>query len=204
MAPQDHGEQSEVILGVARRLFAALGYDGTSIRQIAEAAGLDVPTVTARVGTKREIYLTVMDRAFQNERAALEPAAQEFEQTGDIHRLLDRYLDFYVHNPDIVALWMHRWLMDAADVAELESEYVQPLTAMMGKSVHSLLGDVDIDIEYTLWTVIWCVHGYVLAGVLEADGEVHGPSDPRSLRRFRRNMHLMIHRHLGMPGDPPP
>ncbi|GAA4562934.1 TetR/AcrR family transcriptional regulator [Planotetraspora kaengkrachanensis] len=203
MAPQEHGGRSEVILEVATRLFAALGYDGTSIRQIAEAIGLDITTITEQVGTKRDIYLAVMERAFQSERAALEAAAVEFEANGSVHQLFDRYLDFYVEHPDIVALWMHRWLLDAADVAELENQYVEPLTGMIGKSVGNLLPDTDVDIEYTLWTVIWSVHGFVKAGVLEADGELRGPSNPRSLRRFRRTMHQMLHRHLGLPGDPP-
>ncbi|MEW9533723.1 TetR/AcrR family transcriptional regulator [Microbispora sp. NPDC049125] len=204
MTSEDDRGQSEAVLSVATRLFAALGYDSTSIRQIADAAGLDVAELTRRLGGKRDIYLAVMERAFRAEQAALGAAAAELEETGSIHLLFDRYLDFYVANPEIVALWIHRWLMDAVDVAELEKQYVQPLMAMMGKSVGSVLGDqVDIDVEYTLWSVIWCVHGFVKTGVLEADGRLRGPGDPRAMRRFRRHMHQMLHRHVGLPGDPP-
>ncbi|GII52063.1 hypothetical protein Pth03_04520 [Planotetraspora thailandica] len=203
MATQEYGSQSEVILEVATRLFAALGYDGTSIRQIADATGLDITTITEQVGLKRDVYLAVMERAFQAERAAIESAAAEFEATGSVHRLFDRCLDFYIEHPDIVALWIHRWLLDAADVAELENQYVEPLTGLIGKSVGNLLPDTDIDIEYTLWTVIWAVHGFVKGGAMEADGQVQWPSNPQSLRRFRRTIHQMLHRHLGLPGDPP-
>ncbi|MEV4186774.1 helix-turn-helix domain-containing protein, partial [Streptosporangium canum] len=54
------GGQRELILRVATRLFAALGYDATSVSQIAEAAGLDVATLTQQAGGKRELYLAVM------------------------------------------------------------------------------------------------------------------------------------------------
>lgn len=205
MAQPDRDEQFEVILDTATRLFAALGYDSTSVREIAEAAGLDVETVMKQVGGKRDLYLAVIGRAFEEEIAALAPAAAEFEKTGSIHRLLDRYLDFYIEHPDIVALWIHRWLSDAADVAELESHYVQPLIAMVGEAVRNRLGDAvgDIDIEYTQWCVIWCVHGYVVGGVPQPDGRLHGPGNPQSQRRFRRTLHQMLHRHMRLPGDPP-
>src|ERR1041384_5692348 len=125
MTPADGG-QVALIVKVATQLFAALGYDGTSTRQIAEAAGLNIATVNYHVGGKRELYLAVMERAHLAERTALDQALARLTGTGPvvaIHRLMDDYLDFCVDNPEIPALWMHRWLSDASDITELEREY---------------------------------------------------------------------------------
>ncbi|MEW9549869.1 TetR/AcrR family transcriptional regulator [Nonomuraea sp. NPDC050783] len=209
MTPADGG-QVALIVKVATRLFAAHGYDGTSTRQIAEAAGLNIATVNYHVGGKRELYLAVMERAHQAERAALERALARPAGTGPvaaIHRLVDDYLDFCVDNPEIPALWMHRWLSDAGDITELEREYVQPLVANVGAALlparDAGIIDATVDLEYTIWTAIWSIHGFAKGGVLDAEGRRRGAGDRAALRRFRAHLHLSLHRTLGLPGDPP-
>ena len=49
------------ILLAARRLFAARGYSKTSIAEIAEAAGVSIPTIYASVGRKAAIVLALVN-----------------------------------------------------------------------------------------------------------------------------------------------
>ncbi|OLT22087.1 TetR family transcriptional regulator [Actinomadura sp. CNU-125] len=197
----------ERIIDVATRLFAALGYDGTSTRLIAEAAGLNIATVAYHVGGKRDLYLAVMERAHQAERAALEEALRDLPAAGAdgadgadgaaLLALVDRYVDFCAANPAVPALWMHRWLSDAADVAHLESLYVRPLTDMIVGAVRKVVGD-DVDVEYAVWTVIWATHGFARGGVLDADGRRRGMDDPAELARFRAHLHRLVTAALGL------
>ncbi|MEU6998231.1 TetR/AcrR family transcriptional regulator [Nonomuraea sp. NPDC046570] len=202
--------QADTILKVATTLFAALGYDGTSTRQIADAAGLNIATVNYHVGGKRELYLAVMERSAAAEREALEQATAELaggDPVAAIHRLVDRYLDFCVDNPEIPALWMHRWLSDAADVTELEREYVKPLVSAVTGSLRpaAAVGVIaaDVDVEYAVWSVIWCVHGFARGGVLDEEGRRRGAGDRTAVRRFRAHLHRSLHRALGLPGEAP-
>jgi AcrR family transcriptional regulator len=189
----------ERIIEVATRLFAALGYDGTSTRMIAEAAGLNIATVAYHAGGKRDLYLAVMERAHQAERAALEEAAAGFTgDPADVHRMLDRYLDFCLDHPDVPALWMHRWLSDAADVAHLEGRYVKPLIDFVCATVQGAVG-AGVDVEYTVMTVIWCTHGFCRGGVLDQEGGRTGLDDPRQVARFRAHLHRMVARLLDLP-----
>ncbi|MFF5206121.1 TetR/AcrR family transcriptional regulator [Streptosporangium sp. NPDC000396] len=207
------GGQRELILRVATRLFAALGYDSTSTSQIAEAAGLNVASVNEHVGSKRELYLAVMERSNRAERASMEgaikgPPARSPEETAvAVHRVIDRYLDFCLTHPEVPALWMHRWLSDASDVTELERQYVQPLIKLVadafGPAIAAGYIDSDTDVEYVLQSVIWSVHGFARGGVLDAEGNRRGTEDPEALRRFRTYLHKMIHRTIGLPGNPP-
>ncbi|MEV0626183.1 TetR/AcrR family transcriptional regulator [Nonomuraea wenchangensis] len=209
MTPADGG-QVALIVKVATQLFAALGYDGTSTRQIAEAAGLNIATVNYHVGGKRELYLAVMERAHLAERTALEQAMARIggaDPVVAIHRLMDDYLDFCVDNPEIPALWMHRWLSDASDITELEREYVQPLIANVGAALlparEAGVIDPGVDLEYTIWSAIWSIHGFAKGGVLDAEGRRRGAGDRAALRRFRAHLHQSLHRTLGLPGDAP-
>ncbi|MFG2006117.1 TetR/AcrR family transcriptional regulator [Spirillospora sp. NPDC048911] len=189
----------ERVLDVATRLFAALGYDGTSTRMIAEAVGLNIATVSYHVGGKRDLYLAVMERAHRAERAALEAVLATFTpDAAGVHRLVDGYIDFCVEHPEVPALWMHRWLSDAADVAHLENLYVRPMLDMVAETVRPAVGD-GVDLEYALMTVIWCTHGFGRGGVLDAGGRRGGVNDPRELTRFRKHLHGLVRHMLGLP-----
>ncbi|MFI6392376.1 TetR/AcrR family transcriptional regulator [Nonomuraea sp. NPDC050540] len=197
----------ENIVKVATQLFAALGYDGTSTRQIADAAGLNIATVNYHVGGKRELYLTVMERAHTAERATLEASLARLsgaDPVEAIHRLIDDYLDFCLEHPEVPALWMHRWLSDASDLTDLERQYVRPLvdavTRALEPAVTAGVIDRGVDVEMAMWSVIWCVHGFAKGGILDADGNRRGAGDRAASRRFRTHLHQTVHRTLALPG----
>ena len=188
------------IIDAATRLFAALGYDGTSTRMIAEAAGLNVATVAYHVGGKRDLYIAVMERAHQIERALLSDAVAQVEDAAGLLTLVDRYIDFCAATPEVPALWMHRWLSDAADVAHLEEHYVRPLLEMVAAAARKVVSD-DVDVEYVIWTVVWCSHGFGSGGVLDAQGVRHGMDDPAELARFRAHMRRLVAAAIGLPAE---
>ncbi|MFD1931070.1 MULTISPECIES: TetR/AcrR family transcriptional regulator [Nonomuraea] len=204
------GGERERILQAATRLFAALGYDATEIVQIAEAAGLSTKAVSSQFGAKRDLYLAVMERAHASHAAVVEErvkalqAAPPAEKVAAVHRFIDAYIDFAAEHPEVPALWMHRWLADASDAGNLEAEYVQPLAEFAIENIIPATEAEDADVHYTINTLVWCVHGFVLSGVFDAAGRRRGADDPRAMRRFRAHMHQMIHRTLGLPGSPPP
>ncbi|MBW8483975.1 TetR/AcrR family transcriptional regulator [Actinomadura parmotrematis] len=188
----------ERVLDVATRLFAALGYDGTSTRLIAEAAGLNVATVAYHAGGKRELYLAVMERAHRLEQEALAGALAAFTpDAAGVRALVDGYLDFCVAHPQVPALWMHRWLSDAADVADLEARYARPLIdtiiAAIGPAVPA-----GVDVEYAVMTVIWVTHGFGAGGLPAAGGERRRLDDPAEVARFRAHLHQLVERMLGL------
>ncbi|WP_030169261.1 TetR/AcrR family transcriptional regulator [Spirillospora albida] len=192
---------AERIIPAATRLFAALGYDGTSTRMIADAAGLNISTVNYHAGGKRELYLAVMERAHQAERAVLEEAlAAMTPDAAGVLGIVDRYVDFCAAHPEIPALWMHRWLSDAADVADLEARYVRPLLDMVVQAVRKVVAD-DVDVDYLAWTVVWCTHGFGQGGILDADGNRRGLGDPGALARFRTHLRRLVATAAGFSPD---
>lgn len=191
------------VRGVATRLFAELGFDGTSVELIAQAAGVDAESMIARMGDKAELYRQVMLEAHRVEREAMEAAVARFTpSTQGVIELVDAYLDFNLDHPYVMALWMHRWMGDAMDVGGLEELYARPLITMVTGVADEVLAE-DVDVDHLTWTVIWCVYGFLTGGMQytgpgPATGTGRRPSlptaDSEALRRFRRYLHTLIRR----------
>ncbi|WP_433513310.1 TetR/AcrR family transcriptional regulator [Nonomuraea sp. CA-143628] len=210
MASPEENER-ELILRVATRLFAALGHDGVSVGQIGEAAGLTTAAITPYFPTKRHLYLAVMERAQQDLSAVIDKRAGELtaatpqERPAALHRFIDGYIDLCVEHPEVPALWMHRWLSDASDIEELESLSAQPLAQYAVDSITALAAPVHADAQLTTYTLVWCIQGFSVSGILDTTGQRRRPDDPDALRRFRAHMHQLLDRLLGLaPTAEPP
>src|SRR6059058_551864 len=69
------------ILGAARRLFAERGYTRTSVRDIAEAAGVSAQTVYDSIGSKQALVARLNDLI--DEEAGIAQIAQAVSQSTD-------------------------------------------------------------------------------------------------------------------------
>jgi AcrR family transcriptional regulator len=73
------------ILGAARRLFAERGYAGTSMRDIAQAAGVSAQTVYDSIGTKQELVARLNDLVDAEAGiAAIVQAARQSDDPGEV------------------------------------------------------------------------------------------------------------------------
>lgn len=83
----------------ADELFCRVGYDGVSVRDIAEKAGVNKALVFYHFESKAELFERILERYYEAHQRAL---AQAFEAEGTprerIHRMLDAYLDFMAKN----------------------------------------------------------------------------------------------------------
>lgn len=58
-------QRREQLLDIGRTVFAERGYDGTSVEEIAERAGVSKPVVYEHFGGKEGLYAVVVDREMQ-------------------------------------------------------------------------------------------------------------------------------------------
>jgi AcrR family transcriptional regulator len=70
-------ERRELVLDAAMREFAVSGYHGTSAEAIAGRAGISQPYLFRLFGTKRELFIAVVNRAFDQVLEALTRAAED-------------------------------------------------------------------------------------------------------------------------------
>lgn len=167
------------ILEVATRLFAAKGYDGVGMREIADAVGVNVATVQHHAGSKADLYAAVFRRVHDRERDALAAAAARSPHgardragvVAGLHDLLDAYLDFLESVPETTPLWLRRWLAPESH-SELDDEFALPLYRL----VEDFLADAaarglvdEPDPHVAVRSVVWAAHGYLTARAARPD-----------------------------------
>jgi len=76
-------EKEEVILDAALDLFSAKGFDGTTVDQIAAAAGMSKPNLLYYFARKEEVFVALLDQLLENwlePLIALDPAGDPIEE----------------------------------------------------------------------------------------------------------------------------
>lgn len=192
-AGQDRARERDRLVEAAARLFVQLGYDATTMQMIAATAGMDVPEAGRLAGSKQQLYLEVMRGLTADEAAYMGAAAREATpDVAGLHKIADSYLDFSVAHPELRALWVHRWLMDAADIQDVEALYRPLLDSTIAMFRGRVRGDYDL--ELGIWNIIWIVNGFIHVGIVDEKGRRRFADHPPTLRRFRAYLHDVIER----------
>lgn len=116
--------KKEEIIEVSIKLFSELGYEGTSLVKIAEAAGIKKPSLYAHFENKEEIFLKAMQKTLNEHyefiQAALNKHPSSLEQK--LYYLLSEYFKIIIEQERITQFY-NRFLMFPP--TELESEIIQ-------------------------------------------------------------------------------
>jgi len=87
------------ILAAADALFGEIGYDGVSVRDIAERAGVNKALVFYHFGSKDELFARILHRYYTEHQDALERAfATDLPVRQRLHRVIDAYVDYISEN----------------------------------------------------------------------------------------------------------
>lgn len=174
------GATRESVALAAHEVFAAGGYHGVSVRDIAAAVGVNVATVHYHYGTKAALYQAVFDRLSEAEAAALGDqldkvrAAAAQGSAADLCTalltLLESYVDFVAAQPSAARLWSQRGLETPAREDPLQQVYGAPLyRALEGALLQAAERGVvrQMDYHLLLKSYIWTVYGFFTGGPLD-------------------------------------
>jgi AcrR family transcriptional regulator len=128
------------LLAAASELFAAQGYHGTTVREIAQCAGVNLAAGNYHFGSKRELYLEVLRAHFQSLQAELRergasPAPAELARLRPrqvreaLHARIEVMLDRLVGPaPGPHALLMQREMADPSEAMPvIVREFIRPM-----------------------------------------------------------------------------
>ncbi len=98
----------ELVLDVAEELFGARGYAGTTMRQIADAAGFSVATVYEFVPGKEELVAAIMDRHGTRLVELHEQIVREVAGArAQLDAIVDLQADYHLGHPNFGRLFQH-------------------------------------------------------------------------------------------------
>ena len=187
-------EMDERVLETAGRLFAELGYDGTSMELIAAAVGRGSEESPLLKGGREKLYRAVIAWFYERDVAHLQEAMKETpHDVAGLHHLLDAFLDFVFQHPEVPGLWQQRALKDAVDLAFVEEEFPPPL--LMALTAQGWEGvRPELDLRFLGWLMMWSARGFVHGGLPDRAGEQGLPEDPGARQYFRDQMHSLVDR----------
>jgi AcrR family transcriptional regulator len=99
----------EAVLDAAERLFAAQGYEATSLTEVGGAAGVSRGTPGYFFGSKADLYRAVLERCFGEVRHAVQAGRERALASGEgpdvvLEGAVGDYFDFLVARPSFVRL----------------------------------------------------------------------------------------------------
>jgi AcrR family transcriptional regulator len=130
---RDAERTKEAILIAAEDCFARLGFHGTSLQQIGEAAGVARSTPAYFFGSKDALYDAVLTRtvARAQEAMARAYAAEDSSAADAVESYVGAFLDFLGHDQNFVRLIQREALEDGSRVADFFSRSVEEALAAL-------------------------------------------------------------------------
>lgn len=146
------------IMDVAEDLFAAHGYDGTSLRQIADGAGIKEPGLYNHFAGKQALYEAVLHRALNPMTEALSQHMERAESLRDYTDLPSTMTDLLLEHPRMAALFQQAMQGDRESIGnQLVSQWLEKLFGQgmqsleeIGGAGHSSGPDGDVRAELAI------------------------------------------------------
>ena len=182
---QQRRRTEERILAAARQMFADLGYDRTTIRAVARAAGVDAGLVMHYFGSKDELFAR-----------AAEAPADDFPGGGSTDEVAEALLDSLARRLDsepVASLAVLRSMLTNADAADRYRAAGEP---QLGR-ITAAIPAADADLRAGLLSAI--VHGVIIERYLLRLGGLADAAPEQIIDLLRP-----CFRMLATPADPPP
>ncbi len=161
--------QRERVVRAAEHLFAENGYEGVTLRALAQSLGRSHTAAYRYFGGKAEIFAAARIAAYARFAEAQEQAIRETDDLGDrLSRLGDAYIRFALDEPDAYRLMFELKRPAGSDATrEAEERAWLPLRETIGAIVEAglLEGDPDV-VAHLFWSGLHGILSLHLAGKL--------------------------------------
>ena len=183
------------ILDVAEDLFARQGYEGTSLRQIAQGAGLQEPGLYNHFSSKQGLYEAVLYRALNPMAEAMAEQLNRASGLRDYTDLPSAVTDLLLEHPQMASLFQQAL---QGDPESLGNKLVQGwLDTLFDQGMRSVadMGGVDSERETLALNVIAMfnlVTGYILSSRVFHSLVGGDIKDPDNVERQKLLLHKVI------------
>lgn len=156
------------VLAAATEVFARDGFEGASLRQIAETAGIDIATLKYHVGNKAALFTEVYQDGYTHFQQSLGPlllrlplARNADELVVEVRGLIEKGYDYLEANQAFMRLWLFRLLEGPAEVLEAE-ETLRTNVMMLIEAAVGILRErglvrSDVDVRVLVLAVITAI-----------------------------------------------
>lgn len=160
--------RKQQILQEAAKLFRKKGFKGTSLQQIAQAVGMESPSLYNHIKSKQELLsILLMDNARQFDQRIQEIHDANLSALDKIDRIISLHVELTVQNPDAMSLMLNEWThlddQDKLEYARLRDQYEAQFKDILQVSMNA--GEVvKMDANFMMFMILstlrslyaWC------------------------------------------------
>jgi AcrR family transcriptional regulator len=197
---RDATRSREAILDAAEQLFAARGYDGTSLQEVGATAGVSRGTPSYFFRSKAELYRAVLERSFRQVRDAVKSGRERALKSGEppdvvLAGAVGEYFDFISGHPHFVRLLEWEALQGGGQLGELGPHLgaIHEAVAAMADELGLGVNDQDQAEQLVLSILSLCWFPLIHARTL-LPGMGGNPDDPAFVSNRRQHIiELVLH-----------
>lgn len=187
------------LLDAAEERFAEFGYAVTSLREVAEAAGVNAAMVHYYFGNKSGLLSAVLDRALTPMAEALAASRQDPET--DIARIAGMLFDMAGRHPALPKLIVREVMLSGGDTQVLFIEHYAPrlggaLPGLVRQAQDQGLVSPDLDPGIAALMVIsLCIFPFVARSIAEPQLGIRYDAEGRA--RYLRHIEHLFQKGIG-------
>ena len=117
-------ETSEQILDAAEEVFAEKGFEGATLRDIAQRVGIRIPSLYNHFSSKDALYAAVLERGIG---PVFEALGAEASGAVDPGELVDQMMQLLSQRPNLPRLVLHETLTGGSRLSGLLEQWVRPI-----------------------------------------------------------------------------
>jgi AcrR family transcriptional regulator len=189
-------DTSTRILNAAQELFGDVGYDGVSMRDIADRADVNKALVFYHHNNKNDLFRRVLNRFFEAQRRAMQEALEEDPDSSvrtKLHNIGDAYIDFIYEHPRYPKL-IQNTLTSGGEHIDVLREHLGGLL----RTTEGILADLCPEegpraARHVMVTLTGAASNYfTYAPVIEGSWDGEGMVSEESLEERREHLHWIV------------
>ncbi len=189
-----YSEKQNAIIQSAEKLFSQTGYDGTSVRDIAHQAGVNVAMISYYFGSKDKLMEAVFEQKTIQMRLKIENLLlnNQITHLEKINILIDDYVDKFVDQPEFHKIMMREQILEqntpvAALIFELKKRNLSSIKKLIQEGQKSGEFKKHIDITLMMLTLVGTVSQLVISKRLYCEvnhlGDLSEPEYQKYIRK---------------------
>jgi AcrR family transcriptional regulator len=160
----EYNEKQLAIIATAEKLFAVTGFDGTSVRDIAKEAGVNIAMISYYFGSKEKLMEAVFEQRTNNIRIKVENLMRDPGLTylQKVNILIDDYVEKFVSQQEFHKIMMREQLIEkntpiAGFIHELKKRNLQSIKKLIQDGQKNGEFRRNIDIVLMMTTMVGTV-----------------------------------------------
>jgi len=160
----DYNEKQVQIMEAAEKLFAAKGFNGTSVRDISEAASVNLAMVSYYFGSKEKLFEAMFEHRSEFFKLQLESMIhnKELEPYQKIEKLIDQYILRLTNQQCFHRIMVREQMMNnnhfiADKIHALKKQNQQLISELIKEGQTKAVFKKDIDVPLLMMTLVGTV-----------------------------------------------